>query len=120
MSASKSRLSYTDCFELFELALEKKKGQRIRFKDYGDANQLRLRLNAARSIDRKENEEAGNPLRSRYDRIRLMVRAIDGGVYLIMENIEGVLDGLEIEDLDDIAENEEETERALEEDPAEE
>lgn len=72
MVASTSRLSYIDCTELMDQALENTKGIRIGFADKGDALHFRTRMHTARTICRKDNlsEYApGHPLhgRSQYD-----------------------------------------------------
>lgn len=90
MPTSTSRLSYTDCFDYFEQALADPKGLAIGFEFSGDARHFRLRLHAARALDRRENAETyeqGHPLfgRSMFDEIVLRIREIEGETYVLLE-----------------------------------
>jgi len=103
MVTSHSRLAYTDCFDLMDRALDDGKGVRVKFGNHGDAWSYRLRCNAARQIDRKENlhiYEEGHPLhgRSEYDRLWLRIRDIDG--YWLYLEVRAIND-LIVEDLSD-------------------
>ncbi len=60
MPASTSKGAYTDCFELFDRALEKGK-LRIGFESKGDAHQLYTRLQYCRVLDREESERVYEP-----------------------------------------------------------
>lgn len=74
MPVSSSRLSYSDCFTLFERALEDTKGARFQPKasksdgNYGDCYHFRLRMHQARAIDRKDNKEIYEPGEPLYGR----------------------------------------------------
>lgn len=57
MTTSTSKSAYTDCFELFDRAIESPKGIRNRCRDQGAANHLRVRLNSARILSRRESRE---------------------------------------------------------------
>lgn len=105
MVTSTSRLAYDDCFALMDQALEDDKGIRIRFVDQGSAMSLRLRIHAARVIDRNDNieiYEADHPLhgKSVYDRLKASIRAIDGDIYLHLEK--NSADNYEIESLSEL------------------
>jgi hypothetical protein len=104
MSTSPSRLSYADCFNIYDQALEADRGIRIKFLEHGDAMNFRVRLHTARAIDRKDNKEIyadGERLhgRSIYDVIRATVRNIEGGFYIYLEKMDG--NNLEVESLDE-------------------
>lgn len=90
MPVSSSRLSYSDCFTLFEKALEDTKGARFQPKssktdvpgNYGDCYHFRLRMHQARAIDRKDNREIfdpGDPLygRSLLDPLVIQIKGPD-------------------------------------------
>lgn len=82
MPVSNSRLSYSDCFTLFDKALDDSKGARYQVNGgltRGDAWQFRLRMHNARQIDRKDNRELfelGDPLygRSIYDPLLIQIK----------------------------------------------
>lgn len=109
MSASTSRLSYEDCFELLDMVLEKNK--RIPFASQGDARHFRLRLHMARKVDRKENmltyaDNEDHPLygRSVYDNI--VVRLVQDGNKWWLYIKKMSLSGMKIEDIEDVIEPE--------------
>lgn len=90
MPTSTSRLSYTDCFDYFEQALADPKGLVVTFEFSGDARHFRLRMHAARVLDRRENAETyeqGHPLfgRSMFDEIILRLREGKEGTHVILE-----------------------------------
>ena len=92
MSISTSRLSYGDCYEAMEKALDDSAGVRIKVESHDMAHHLRLRMHTARSIDRKDNKtlhEEGAPLygRSIYDRLVLKIRQINGETWLYIEQL---------------------------------
>lgn len=104
MPAPTSRLAYTDCFSVYDQALEADRGVRIKFVEYGDAMNYRLRLHYARSLDRKDNKqiyEPGDKLygRSVYDVIRVVIKNIEGAFYLYLEKMDG--SNLEVEPIED-------------------
>lgn len=83
MPVSNSRLSYSDCFTLFDKALEDSKGARYQVNKgltRGDAWQFRLRMHNARQIDRRDNKDLfpdpGEPLhgRSIYDPLLIQIK----------------------------------------------
>lgn len=92
MPTSTSRLSYSDCFEYFDQALADPLGLALGFEFSGDARQFRLRMNAARALDREENAlvyaaTPEHPLfgRSQYDELQLKLRQAFGKTYVIIE-----------------------------------
>lgn len=92
MPTSTSRLSYSDCFEYFDQALADPLGLAIGFEFSGDARQFRLRMNAARALDREENalvyaSNPDHPLfgRSQYDEFQLKLRQALGKTYIVIE-----------------------------------
>ena len=92
MPTSTSRLSYSDCFDYFDQALSDPLGLALGFEYSGDARQFRLRMNAARALDREENALAyatnpDHPLfgRSMYDELQLKLRQAFGKTYVVIE-----------------------------------
>lgn len=57
MSIPNSHLSYVDCYNMLNSALDNERGVRIRVDLHGSANFLRMRLHMARTIDRRRNKE---------------------------------------------------------------
>src|SRR5262245_5120458 len=55
MSLTNSRLAYKREFDLMEGAMKERKGTRTLAGAYGDAMNLRLRMNKARALDRRLN-----------------------------------------------------------------
>lgn len=107
MSMSNSRLSYGDCFEIMDAALEEKRGKRIPFDDYGQVMNFRLRMHHARAIDRADNksiyDDPSHPMhgRSLYDRLIMRVKPIGDRYYLYIEKVERqdlTIESLEEED----------------------
>lgn len=97
MTISDSPLSYSDCYDAMERALEDTKGIRLRVNKVADAYHLRMRLNQARAINRRENRRTYEPEhhlfgRSVYDRLMFKIkeRATHNGdthVYVYLERI---------------------------------
>lgn len=109
MPVSNSRLSYTDCFTLFDRALDDKKGVRYQVNkgaSRGDAWQFRLRMHNARQIDRKDNKElyeVGAPLygRSIYDPLLIQIKQdVEQKWWIYVVHTE--IDGDEIEALSEL------------------
>lgn len=101
MPLSNSRLSYQDCFNIFDAALEDERGVRIQCSDQDKATFLRMRMHNARKIDRKDNAEIypeGEPMhgQSIYDKLAIRIRHVEGKVWLYVEQIalEGKIEGL--------------------------
>lgn len=92
MTISTSRLSYLDCFEIFDRAIDDPQGLRIRLDSINDATFLRMRMHTARKLDRKRNEEIyepGEPMHgcSVYDKLILRIRQHPDGAYLYVQQI---------------------------------
>lgn len=97
MTISDSPLSYSDCYDAMERALEDPKGIRLKVNRVQDAYHLRMRLNQARAINRRENRRTYDPEhhlfgRSIYDRLMFKIKertARDGSpqVYVYLERI---------------------------------
>lgn len=106
MTTSISRLSYGDCYELFDRALTDGVGCRVKMPSYGTAGQLRIRLHTARQYDRQSNREIysdpDHPMHgtSEYDKVCVRVLQVEESWYVQLEVI--TLDGLEIEGLSDV------------------
>lgn len=105
MPVSNSRLSYSDCFTLFERAHADPKGARFQPKpsktndNYGDCYHFRLRMHQARAIDRRDNkslfaDEPGAPLygRSILDPLIIQIKGPDSEglhwIYVTHTNID--------------------------------
>lgn len=109
MPTSTSRLSFTDCFDLFDQALADPEGIAVGFDHPGDAKQLRLRMNAARALDREDNaetyaDEPEHPLcgRSQYDEFQLKLRQAGGRTWIVIER--GSLGNAEVISLSEMRE----------------
>ena len=92
MTISNSPLSYTDCYEALDRALEDDRGVRVGVESLKSAQFLRMRLNQARAINRDENQrtyEPGHPLHGRSEYDRLMVRIKERGekTYVYIEQV---------------------------------
>lgn len=91
MSAPTTRMAYTDCYDIYDQALEHPHGIRMRLVDYDKANHLRMRLHQARKIDREDNArqyEPGQPLygSSVYDALQIRIRTdTDNCTWLYIE-----------------------------------
>ena len=95
MPTSLSRLSFEDCFDILNQAADDGSGVRVAFAREGDATHFRMRCNAARAMDRKENAETyeqGHVLfgRSVYDNIviRLVREVTQTFLYFEKRNAE--------------------------------
>lgn len=106
MALSTSRLSYTDCFEAMDKALEDGKGARMAVEDHSIAVYQRMRLNQARSIDRRDNKgvyEPGAPLygRSAYDTLTFRLKEDTEGTWWIYLEV-NMINALDIEALSEL------------------
>jgi len=113
MPPSKSRFAYDDCYALMEAALADGVGTRYLVDDVGKANQLRLRLNYARSIDREQNAETyelEHPMhgRSEYDKLIFKVNLREGQWWVYIEV--NTINPLKIEGLSGVEDKEPEFE----------
>lgn len=74
-----NRMSYTDCYEIFDKAQSDPKGIRIPFNTEGEARHYQMRLHNARAVDRRENTkiyDKGHQLygQSAYDILQVRLR----------------------------------------------
>lgn len=96
MSLSNSRLSYSDCYDLLDRAIEEPRGIRVEVPDLNAAVYLRMRIHHARTINRQENariyKDPSEPLhgRSPYDVFVVRVEEANGlaWVYLDKQKVE--------------------------------
>lgn len=111
MVTATSRLSFQDCFTLMDGALSVAKGTRIKFADHGSAWAMRLRIHAARRIDRRDNAKIypqEHPLHNHsiYDELICKLRPGPNGVtWLRIERLAAITF-----DVESIPDNEEEPE----------
>lgn len=108
MPVSNSRLSYGDCFALFERALADPKGARYQCPpgDFGQNQYFRMRMHQARSLDRIDNKtmyEIGDPLygRSVYDVLIVQLKEDTEGKWWTYVSHTGIDEGA-IESLSEI------------------
>jgi hypothetical protein len=101
MTISTSRTAYSDCFDLFDRALDSPRGIRNRCRDAGAANHLKVRLHYARTLSRREAREVyaeDDPAFgvSPYDPFVVRVRAIEGvwWVYIEPRAVQGEVEEL--------------------------
>lgn len=115
MPVSNSRLSYSDCFTLFDKALADTKGARFQVNGgdlYGDAYHFRLRMHQARAIDRKDNQamypDPGHPLhgRSELDPLVIQIKGPDteGKWWIYVKHTK-----IDVDDIESLSELEAET-----------
>ncbi len=88
MSISTSRLSYQDCYEFMDHAMEDDKGARIIFKSRDEATFYRMRCHTARVINRTDNRriyEIGDPLydASIYDKLTFRIKEDEDGKFWV-------------------------------------
>lgn len=102
MSTSNSRLTYQDCYDVLDKALDDPIGVRVKVATDGDAANFRVRLHTARRIDREENATMYGPDhpmygKSVYDPLVIKIRPIRGQWYVYIEhrsNSIGEVEGL--------------------------
>lgn len=90
MPLPKSRLAYLDCFEIYEKAEASATGVRVRMADENAAVYFRMRMNNARAIDRRDNEDTykpGEPLykASTWDALMVTIKKVDDDYYVYVE-----------------------------------
>jgi hypothetical protein len=98
MATSTSRLSYQDCYDILDKALENQKGIMFKVSDFGAGNHLRVRLHSARTIDREDNRVVYPPDhklhgRSVYDPLVIRLRQLtkdEWTMYIERFNIEAL------------------------------
>lgn len=106
MSLPKSIIAYKDCQEIYEKAMDSVnaggQGIRVRQESYGAAVYLRMRMNQARAINRRDNAEIyapGDPLymASEWDALIVTIKTADDVHYLYVES--NLLDVSNIEEI---------------------
>lgn len=107
MTVSNSLLSYQDCFELLDRAIEDKVGARYQVRDHDAAINLRSRIHYARKLDRNKNAQifdAGHPMHgcSQYDALTVRIRFVSEDCYVYLERTDRVQG--EIEALSEVPE----------------
>ena len=96
MTISISRASYTDCYELMDVAIADSRGIRYGIKAESiakaidNATFLRMRMHQARKLDRDQNKEIyerDHPMWgcSVYDKLTVRIKNIAGDIYLYLE-----------------------------------
>lgn len=93
MTTPRTRQAYFALYEILDRAIESPSGIRMTVESYNAGVNLRMRLHAARQIDRETNakiHEVGMPLHnaSTYDVVQVRLEAVDGPdgpYYLIIE-----------------------------------
>lgn len=112
MSLPKSSQAYHDCADLYDRALRSivsgSLGVRLPMANFADANYMRMRMNQARVINRRDNSEIfspGEPLyqASVWDALVLRIKIIDDKYYLYVEPSGVPTDGVEEIPPDDTA-----------------
>lgn len=88
MTLPSNRMSYTDIYEKFQLALEDPRGIRIPFDTKGEAIFYQMRMHQARKVDRAENAKmfpAGHQMHNQcaYDTLQVRIREADDGTFFI-------------------------------------
>ena len=106
MSISNSRLSYTDCYQLLDQAVEDSLGARVCLGTYEAANFFRMRCHQARAINRRDNQEMyelGDPKHgaSVYDQVVLRLKEDEEGAFWVYAE-KSTLDPGEIESLSEL------------------
>ena len=106
MALSEATAAYSDCYDLFEKAQNDGKGVRIHLPNRPEAHMLRMRLNQARVLERRESMRIYDRIDPRYgksenDQFRVTIReAVEGDSWWVY--IEQWADGaLEVEGLSD-------------------
>lgn len=92
MSLSISRQSYEDCYAVLDQALEAADGIRVGFNSREEATYFRMRMNQARQLDRKFNNQRYNGddprrRRSEYDPLSIRVRNIGDISWVYVEKV---------------------------------
>lgn len=88
MSISTSRLSYLDCYAVYDKAVADEEGVRVLMPDLDKATHFRMRMHTARKINRKDNAdvyEVGHPMHaaSEYDPFVIRLRPASNGSWWV-------------------------------------
>lgn len=100
MTIPTSHLSYTDCYDTMDRALEDEQGVRVKFRTFGEATFFRMRCHQARAINRRMNKElheVGHPMHggSIYDRLILRIRESGAVAYVYIEKMTNIMGDIE-------------------------
>ena len=92
MSLPNSLLSYQDCLDVFERAVETPEGIRVRFSSSDDATHFRMRLHQCRRLQREQNAETyeeGHPMcgKSLFDGLTCTLRNLKSGSYVYLRHM---------------------------------
>lgn len=114
MSVPKSLLSYRDCLDYFDTALQYSEGARVKVKDANDGFNLRMRLNNCRKLDREANIRLYPPNHrmhgcSAYDPIMVKVQRLGDEFFVVLERtdiqrkpVEGIGEYMEVLEYDEV------------------
>ena len=102
MSLPTSLLSYTDCLDVFDKAVEDEVGVRVPFRTIDEATHFKMRLHMARKLTREDNTRLHQPGdlmygKSVYDKIKVTTRTLKSGVYVYLKQTKidpGVIESL--------------------------
>jgi hypothetical protein len=89
MPTPTSLFAYDDCYEIMNQALEDEEGARVELKSHDEANNFRMRLNAARTVMRENNREVYPPGdqmhgRSVFDGLVFRIKRVEGKFYVYL------------------------------------
>jgi hypothetical protein len=106
MSLTNSRISYEDCYQVLDKALDAQDGVRVGFEDHEQAKFYQMRMNKARQLDRRFNEERYENLddprrqRSEYDGLTIRLRQASGvhWVYIEKRQVPQLIEEIKLED----------------------
>lgn len=101
MTTPTSRGAYGPYFDALDKALEEKTGIRIKCQTQGDANQYRVRLHTARTLDRqlnRESREISDPYygTSDYDKLIVRVRPNGDGTWWVYIQRNAIVGEIEV------------------------
>ncbi len=98
MPTSLSREAYDDCYDLLDRAVSVERGMGASFSSRGEAYHFRVRLNAARQLDRDLQREVTPNGKSDYDCLTFRIRegVADGKWWVFMERQVGPEDVVEL------------------------
>lgn len=108
MSLPSTRLSYQDVYDILDKATTDPRGIRLPFGSREEAVHFRMRVNAARSVDRRDNRSIYSPDdpmygQSIYDKLVIRIReGEDGTSFIYIEPRAKFVNTAEIEYLSDI------------------
>ena len=83
MPTSLSREAYEDCYDILDRAIEAERGIGASFSERGEAYHFRVRLNAARQLDRDLQREVAPNGRSDYDVLTFRIKTLADGKWWV-------------------------------------